>query len=284
MPRTLDPDWEKKMLRGFILALVLILTGCAGPSNTNPRGPLHLAATGDHRPEEHIDRNQYRNPVETLMFFGVRPDMTVVEIWPGGAGWYTEVLAPVLRDKGALYAAQFPPDNDIDFYTRSLRQFHDKLASRPELYDRVQVTHLGPPEHTDIAPAGSADRVLTFRNVHNWAKAGKTAAFFDSFYKALRPGGILGVVEHRAPDGRPLKEQIQSGYMTEDYVISMAEKAGFKLVERSEINANPDDDADHPEGVWTLPPTLRLGKTNREKYLEIGESDRMTLKFVKPES
>ena len=272
------------MIRALILALALTLTGCAGPSNTNPRGPLHLAATGDHRPGAHMERNQYRNPVETLMFFGVRPDMTVVEIWPGGSGWYTEVLAPLLREEGALYAAQFPPDSDIDFYTRSLRQYHEKLASRPDIYDRVQVTHLWPPEHTDIAPAGSADRVLTFRNVHNWAKAGKTEAFFDSFYKALRPGGILGVVEHRAPEGRPLEAQIESGYMTEAYVIGMAEKAGFELVERSEINANPDDDADHPEGVWTLPPTLRLGDENREKYREIGESDRMTLKFVKPEN
>lgn len=271
------------MTRLLALLLALTLAGCAS-SSANPRGPLHLAATGDHRPAAHLDRNQYRNPVETLMFFGVRPDMTVVEVWPGGAGWYTEILAPLLRKEGAFYAAQFPPDSDIDFYTRSLRKYHEKLAARPDIYDRVQVRHLWPPEHTRIAPPGSADRVLTFRNVHNWAQAGKTRAFFDSFYQALRPGGVLGVVEHRAPSGRPLEEQIESGYMTEDYVIGMAEKAGFELVERSEINANPDDDADHPEGVWTLPPTLRLGDNNRERYLEIGESDRMTLKFVKPDS
>ena len=151
------------------------------------------------------------------------------------------------------------------------------------LYDQVRITHLYPPVYSDIAPAGTVDRVLTFRNVHNWAKAGKAEAVFASFFKALKPGGILGVVEHRAPEGRSLEEQIESGYMTESYVIAQAEQTGFRLAEQSEINANPQDSANHPAGVWTLPPTLRLGDQDREKYLAIGESDRMTLKFIKPE-
>ncbi len=272
------------MIRFFTAALLFWLAGCVSQPTTDARGPIHLAATGDHRPAEHIERNQYRNPEETLLFFEVRPDQTVVEVWPGGAGWYSEILAPLLREEGEFYAAQFPPDSSIDFYTRNLRKYHEKLTKHPEVYSRVQVTHLWPPKYTEIAPEGSADRVLTFRNVHNWAKADKTELYFEAFFKALKPGGLLGVVEHRAPEGRSLAEQIESGYMTEDYVIRKAENAGFRLVERSEINANPDDDAGHPEGVWTLPPTLRLGEKNRQKYLEIGESDRMTLKFVKPEN
>ncbi len=209
--------------------------------------------------------------------------MTVVEIWPGAKGWYTAILAPYLRGEGTFYAAQFPPDSDIDFYTRALTLFKANLAKHPALYDRTRITHLYPPAYSDIAPANTVDRVLTFRNVHNWAKAGKAEAVFASFFKALKPGGILGVVEHRAPEGRSLDAQIESGYMTESYVIAQAEKAGFRLAEQSEMNANPRDSADHPAGVWTLPPSLRLGDKDREKYLAIGESDRMTLKFVKPE-
>lgn len=260
--------------------LAVLVAGCA--SQPDARTAIERAANGEHRAEEHIGRNQYRHPVETLRFFEVAPDMTVVEIWPGGAGWYSEILAPLLRERGMFYAAQFPPDSEVDYYTRNLEKYRDKLAARPDIYDQAEVTYLWPPKHTAIAPPGTADRVLTFRNVHNWARADKTAAYFESFYKALRPGGILGVVEHRAPEGRSLEEQIESGYMTEEYVIRMAEEAGFRLMERSDINANPRDNAEHPEGVWTLPPTLRLGEKDREKYLAIGESDRMTLKFMKP--
>lgn len=269
------------MPRLLVLSLLALVTACT--PGADPRDAIAAAATGDHRPEAHRERNRYRHPVETLRFFDVHPDMTVVEVWPGGAGWYTEVLAPLLRDRGTFYAAHFPPESGIGFYTRNLEKYREKLAAQPDVYDQVRVTYLWPPKHTRIAPPGSADRVLTFRNVHNWAKADKTAAYFDTFYQALRPGGILGVVEHRAPPGRSLKKQIESGYMTRDYVVRMAEQAGFKLVATSEVNANPNDDATHPEGVWTLPPTLRLGEENREKYLAIGESDRMTLKFVKPD-
>ena len=244
--------------------------------------PLEQVLEGPHRQADKA-RDPHRHPAETLAFFQVAPGMTVVEIWPGGGGWYTAILAPWLRDHGTLYAAQFPTDSGVGFYQRALQRYQEKLNARPALYDQVIVTHLGPPEHTEIAPAGSADRVLTFRNVHNWAKAGTAEAVFESFFRALKPGGVLGVVEHRAPAGRPLEKQIESGYMTEAYVIELAEAAGFELEANASINANPADDTEHPAGVWTLPPTLRLGEENRADYLNIGESDRMTLRFRKPE-
>ncbi|HWN30129.1 MAG TPA: methyltransferase, partial [Burkholderiales bacterium] len=162
------------------------------------------------------------------------------------------------------------------------RDFRKKLAQRPEIYDRIIHTELQAPEYTAIAPRGSADLVLTFRNVHNWAKDGSADAAFKAFYDVLKPGGILGVSDHRANPGTPFEDMIRSGYVTEDYVIELAQRAGFRLAAKSEINANPKDTKDHPEGVWTLPPTLRLGDQDREKYLAIGESDRMTLKFLKP--
>ncbi|MEQ8259830.1 MAG: methyltransferase [Alcanivorax sp.] len=251
-------------------------------AGTAVAAPLEQILESPHR-EADSTRDDYRHPAETLAFFQVEPDMTVVEIWPGGGGWYTAILAPWLRDHGTFYAAQFPADSRVDFYQRARQRYQEKLEARPALYEQVIVTQMGPPEHTDIAPAGSADRVLTFRNVHNWAKAGTAEAAFESFFRALKPGGVLGVVEHRAPAGRPLAEQIESGYMTEAYVIEQAEKAGFTLEANASTNANAADDTEHPAGVWTLPPTLRLGEENRAHYLDIGESDRMTLRFRKPE-
>ena len=262
------------------MRLMIIFTALLTASLVHA-GSLHELADGPHRSTEEKARNEYRHPVETLKSFDVQPDMTVVEVWPG-SGWYTSILAPWLHQHGTFYAAHFPEDSDVPFYRRSVTLFKARLAKTPSLYDHVRVTALNPPTHTVIAPAGTVDRVLTFRNVHNWAKAGKTEAVFASFYDALKPGGILGVVEHRAPEVRPLERQIETGYMSEGYVIEQAEKAGFTLVERSEINANPKDEANHPAGVWTLPPSLRLGDKDRDTYLAIGESDRMTLKFIKP--
>lgn len=245
--------------------------------------PYEAAMKGDNREQTHQNRDQFRHPAETLAFFGIKPDMTVVEIWPGGKGWYTEILAPLLKDQGTLYAAHFPSIDRIPFYKRARAQFEAKLAERPDIYESVIVTSFYPPEFTGIAPEGGADAVLTFRNVHNWAKAGNAEGAFGTFFDALKPGGVLGVVEHRAKPGTDLSTQIKSGYMTEQYVIEMAEQAGFQLADRSEVNANPKDTTDHPKGVWTLPPTLRLGDQDKEQYLAIGESDRMTLKFIKPE-
>jgi predicted methyltransferase len=244
---------------------------------------LDQAIAGYHREAKNVARDVYRHPKETLLFFGLKPGMTVVEIWPGG-GWYTEILAPVLHDKGKLYEASFAVQLKVapDLRREIERDFRKKLAQRPEIYDRIIHTELQAPEYTAIAPRGSADLVLTFRNVHNWAKDGSADAAFKAFYDVLKPGGILGVSDHRANPGTPFDDMIRSGYVPEDYVIELAQRAGFRLAAKSEINANPKDTKDHPKGVWTLPPTLRLGDQDREKYLAIGESDRMTLKFLKP--
>ena len=223
---------------------------------------------GEHRSEQNKARNQYRHPAETLKFFGIRPGMTVVEVSPGG-GWYTEILAPWLGQDGKLYAAHFDPDSEVEYYRNSLKGFQDKLAANPDLYSNVELTVFDPKSTNPIAPADSADVVVTFRNVHNWMRGGREDALnaFKLMYLAT---------------GLTQDEKASSGYMHEKYVIDLAEDAGFKLLERSQINANPKDTTNHPKGVWTLPPSLRLGEENKEQYLEIGESDRMTLKFVKP--
>jgi predicted methyltransferase len=241
---------------------------------------IDRAMTGNHRPDANKARDKYRHPKETLLFFGLKPEMTVVEITPG-AGWYTEILAPVMRG-GAYYAAIFQvTEQSSDVQRANDRNFRAKLAGDADLYGKVKLSVLVP-NAIQVAPAGSADMVLTFRNVHNWAKAGNADAMFKAFYDALKPGGILGVKDHRAKPDTPFEKQIETGYMTEAWVIETAQKAGFTLDNKSEINANPKDTKDHPSGVWTLPPTLRLGDKDRGKYLAIGESDRMTLKFVKP--
>lgn len=216
-------------------------------------------------------RDKYRHPIETLTFFGIEPDMRVVEIWPGG-GWYTDILAPYLHDHGKLYVAISSGENE----------YKKKLADDPARFGKVTVTQLDPPDKMEIAQAGSADMVLTFRNVHNWMRGGYDEQVFKAMYTALKPGGILGVVEHRGDLSRRQDPKAASGYVREDYVISLAEQAGFQLAGESEINANPKDTKDYTKGVWTLPPTLRLGDTDKAKYLTIGESDRMTLKFIKP--
>ena len=244
---------------------------------------LDNAIEGKHRASGNRARDSYRHPKETLLFMGIKPNMTVVEVWPS-TGWWTEMLAPFLKNEGKYYAAWFATESKgtPDYLKEREKGFDAMLAARPDIYGKVIKTKLLAPEFVDLAPKGSADMVLTFRNVHNWAKQGNTEAMFKAFYDVLKPGGILGVKDHRAKPGASLEAQVKSGYLTEEYVISAAEKAGFKLVAKSDVNANPKDTADHPEGVWTLPPTLRLKEKDKDKYLAIGESDRMTLKFVKP--
>jgi predicted methyltransferase len=243
---------------------------------------LKESAIANHRSAKNIARNHYRHPVKTLEFFGLQPNMTVVEIWPGG-GWYTEILAPHLKEEGQYYAAGFSlvAKRTPDWKKNYQRKFEANLKQHPELYSKTIITDLAIPERPDIAPGESADRVFTFRNVHNWMKGAYAQEVFNSMYKALKPGGILGVVEHRAKPGTSLEDMITSGYVTEAHVIKLAKKSGFKLAEKSEVNANAKDTKQHPKGVWTLPPSLRLGEENRAKYLAIGESDRMTLKFIK---
>jgi predicted methyltransferase len=247
--------------------------------------PAGLAAItdGDQRSDASRARNQYRHPQATLAFFGLGPDMTVVEISPGAGGWYTEILAPYLKDNGKLYAASYDPDSEIMYYSSNAKKFDEKLAADPDSFSRVEVTIFDPPLLLDVAPPGSADMVLTFRNVHNWVNEGVAKEAFSGMYTALKPGGIFGLVEHRADPDKEQDPEDRSGYVRQDYVIKLAESVGFEFVESSEINANAKDDRDHPEGVWTLPPSLRLKDIDREKYLAIGESDRMTLKFRKPD-
>ena len=242
---------------------------------------LKEVVAGNHRSEENKARDQYRHPVETLTFFGIKPDMTVVEIYPG-RGWYTEILAPYLKDGGTFYAAQRPSDPSYAPGQRALEAFDQKVKDAPEIYGEVKRSTLT--KEGEIALAEPADLIVTFRNTHSLMRAGTENEAFAAMYKALKPGGVLGVVQHRGDPSREQDPKGGKGYVNEDYVIALAEKAGFELAEKSEINANPKDTKDYAKGVWTLPPSLRFGDEDREKYMAIGESDRMTLKFVKPAS
>jgi predicted methyltransferase len=243
--------------------------------------PFASALAGDWRSEKNRARDPYRHPAETLAFFGVEPTQTLIEIWPGG-GWYAELLAPALNAHGH-YVAVVP--KALPESPARVQRDNDRLramfSARPDLYSNAEIREavdsapvLGPPE--------SADVVVTFRNAHNWVMAGNEQAFFRAFYAVLKPGGTLGVVDHRAAPDQPPAEMKTSGYLPQAYVIALAEAAGFELVASSELNANPKDTKDYPEGVWTLPPTYTLGDKDREKYAAIGESDRMTLRFRKP--
>ncbi len=267
-----------------LILVVTILCLPAGPALANENiDRLNEIANGDHRSDAHKARNMYRNPAETLDWFGLRDDLTVVEMSPGGRGWYSEILAPYLRDNGELYAASYDSESEVEYYRRNHRRYLDKLAAQPEIYDKVNVIEFAPPNKPDLQPAGQADMVLTFRNVHNWLNNDSVDQVFAAMYKVLKPGGILGLVTHRGEEHMVGKEWSKKGYVPEAEVIRLAEQAGFQFVGKAEINANPKDTKDHPEGVWTLPPGYRLGDEDREKYAAIGESDRMTMKFMKPE-
>lgn len=263
------------VIAGFML-------GAAAPGVAADVGAMiDEAMIGEHRSEASMLRDGFRHPKQTLLAFGLEADMKVIEITPG-RGWYTEILAPVLRDDGTMYAASYAiTERSRDFFRRLDADYRAKLEARPTVYDRVEIVYFNAAA-PEFGPANSVDMVLTFRNVHNWAKAGTAEGMFKGFANVLKPGGVLGVVEHRAKPGTPIEKQIKSGYMTEDYVIEMALKAGFRLAGSSEINANPNDTKDHPGGVWNLLPNLRnVPEEDEAKYRAIGESDRMTLKFVK---
>jgi predicted methyltransferase len=261
---------------GLLLALIAPIVAAQEAATL-----IDQTLVSGHRSAENKARDKYRHPKETLLFFGLKPEMTVVEISPS-RGWYTEVLAPVLHDRGQYYVTvPAITEKTPEAVKKNDADFRGALAAAPDLYGKVKFSALTPGA-LQVAPTGSADIVLTFRNVHNWAKAGTADAMFKAFHEALKSGGVLGVVDHRAKPDTPFQQQIDTGYLTEAYVIETAQKAGFKLAAKSEINSNVKDTKGYSGGVWTLPPTLRNGDEDRAKYLAIGESDRMTLKFVKP--
>jgi predicted methyltransferase len=270
-----------------VLAAVFALTlGLSGaPEAAFAQGAdstsLQTLAAGPQRSEANRARDRYRHPVEVLSFFGVPDDASVVEILPGASGYWTEILAPYLKARGHYIAANGDKDSASAEVQKDNAGFAAKVAADPADYAKVEVAEFHPGQK-ELAPAGTADFVLTFRNIHNWMAAGTADQAFAAFYKALKPGGVLGVEEHRGRGDQPQDPLAKSGYVRQDYAVTLAEAAGFKFAGSSEVNANPKDIKDYPAGVWTLPPTYRLKDQDRDKYAAIGESDRFVLKFVKP--
>jgi predicted methyltransferase len=269
------------------LAIVLVGTFCldplvAGAADVDA-AKLRALVDGRQRAAKNAARDPYRHPFEVLSFFGLGDDATVVEIDPGGAGYWTEILAPYLKEHGRYVAANGPKDSPSEEVQRGNAAFAAKIGGDPANYSKVELSEFDPGRKDPSAP-GEADFVLTFRNIHNWMADGVADAAFKAFYRALKPGGVLGVEEHRGRADEPQDPKAKSGYVRQDYAVALADAAGFRLVGASEINANPKDTKDYPAGVWTLPPTFRLKDQDHDKYAAIGESDRFVLKFVKPTS
>lgn len=270
----------------LLLPLMPADAGAAQPElDATTSSALDDAMSGEHRSAENKARDKYRHPKETLAFFGFRSDMTVVEIWPGG-GWYTEILAPALKENGKLYAVQYSVNPQYSYQRRYFGAFLTKAGESPDVFRDVIVTAMDFPYQLNIAPSGAADLVVTFRNAHNWVSSGYHKASaqlaFQAMFDVLKPGGVLGIVDHRWPDAENEDPHAEDGYISEQRLIAFAEEAGFEFAGRSDVNRNAKDTHDHPEGVWTLPPSFALDEQDREKYLAIGESDRLTIKFVKP--
>ena len=261
------------------VALVSIMAFAYSAARAQEQNTLARWAASPHRSAGNVARDGYRHPLQTLAFFGIQENSTVVEILPGSGGYYMEILAPYLKARGRYIAA----NRDEAAAPRYLAD-HQKLLARlkaePALYEKVLVTKFHADKH-DIALADSVDFVLTFRNLHNWVERNEIDGALRAFHRALKPRGVLGVVDHRGRPDLSQEAQMKLGYVRQDFAIALIEKAGFKLAGASEVNANSKDTKDHPEGVWTLPPTYRLKDKDRAKYREIGESDRFTLKFVK---
>ena len=256
----------------FLFTIVLLIFASVGLADE-----LRDAVDSGDRSEKNVVRDEFRNPYETLSFFQLDPAMTILELSPGG-GWYTEILANFVRKSGNVIAAHFSKDSDRAYFRNSRINF-EKKVKESNLYEKVTVVDL----NSKLADPDSVDAALTFRNLHNWLGPNMDKIFSNTFV-ALKPGGLFGIVEHRAKAGTSMEAMKKSGYVTEQHAIKIAKKHGFELLDKSEINANPKDSADHPKGVWTLPPVLRLKEKDKDKYLAIGESDRMTLLFRKPKS
>jgi predicted methyltransferase len=260
------------------------LTEGAPPVDPPTDAKLRASLAGSQRTERERARDVYRHPLQTLEFFGLHDDMTVLEISPGG-GWYTAVLAPVLRDRGKLVVAGGDPNGDPKSEgTQNARELQTRFQAAPQAFDKVQLAVLQPGQPWVFGPPESADMVLTFRNFHNWVQPGMVDMVLGSALAVLKHGGVLGIVDHRGRPGTSADPKTidDTGYVPQDYVVQVVEKAGFKLVGKAEINANPKDTKDYAKGVWTLPPSYQLGTQDHGKYEAIGESDRMTLRFVKP--
>ena len=266
-----------------LLPLVAALLGAANiaialPASRTPDATLVAAVASPLRQSADAARDSVRHPVEELTFFGLAPAQTVVELWPGG-GYWTDILGPYLAPHGHLYAA-LPPASDKG-ESPSVTKWRARFAAQPERYGTIVQTTLGPGQF-DIAPAGSADVVVTFRNLHNWMDGGYAPEALAACFTALKPGGILGIEEHRGRNDRPQDPKAKNGYVRQDYTIALAKQAGFVLIASSEMLANPRDTKDWVDGVWTLPPTLSQGDKDRDTYIAVGEADNFVLKFRKP--
>jgi predicted methyltransferase len=269
-----------KLVAAATAGAVLLAACAAQSSRESTAEQLTGILAGSQRSEADRARDVYRHPKETLLFFGIRPEMRVLEVWPE-PGWYTEIIAPLLRDKGKYYAALITPDPTSVHNTQRLDSYRQFLAARPELYDRVSSVSL-PTDGSAVVPAGSLDMVVTFRNLHNWMAENAAPQVIATLYKSLKAGGLLGIVEHRGNPAVPQDPKAKSGYVNEEYAIHLIEAQGFRLIGKSEVNANAKDTKDYPQGVWTLPPTYRLGEKDHDRYAAIGESDRFTMLFQKP--
>jgi len=269
----------KKITRRLsLLGLALATVSPWASAQAESEARFEALLSGTHRSAGNVARDPYRHPAQTLAFFGIRPTSTVVEILPGSGGYYMEILAPWLKDQGLYIAAN--RDGSQPQYQADHQKLLQRLKDGPALYGKVLVTEFRADLHP-IAPPGSADVVISFRNLHNWMDQNELEGSLLAFHRALKPGGVLGIVDHRGRTDKTQAEQMGSGYVRQDVAIALIEKAGFKLDGSSEVNANPKDTKDYPEGVWTLPPTYRLKDQNRDIYRAIGESDRFTLRFIK---
>jgi predicted methyltransferase len=271
---------QTSLFRTLFAATLLTAAGSAGSMAATPPDPALVSVIASPaRSPAAVARDPARHPVEELTFFGVAPKMTVVELWPGG-GYWTDILGPYLAAGGHYYVALPATGNAEE--DAGAKRFRERIAAEKDRLGTVHETTLGAGQF-DIAPPGSADLVLTFRNLHNWMESGYADAALAASFKALKPGGILGIEEHRGRNDQPQDPKAKSGYVRQDYTIALAKKAGFVFVAASEVNANPRDTKDWVDGVWTLPPTLSQGEKDRARYVAIGEADNYVLKFRKPQ-